>query len=375
MFLKSFALPLLAFVPALLLAGNPKVDNSTADTDGPHVFYRGKNVVVKSIERIDTTNIVRVNTYNKREGLSLTCTVPGTGDQFSFSLKNKLRDERDNYDLPERMLVVSDIEGNFEAFKRILGGAKVIDKNFKWTFGEGHLVLVGDFFDRGLNVTECLWLIYKLESEAEQAGGKVHFILGNHEIMNMSGEYSYVRKKYIENAALIGEDYSRWFDNHSELGRWLRTKNAVEKIGDYVFCHGGISPMLADSGFSLTKINELTRENVGKYYEDIHNPQARAVFDVHEGIFWYRTASKNLLSEKEVEKIMKYAGAKRMIVGHTLVPEVTALYGGRVICIDLYHDENLREGIVKTLYIENGFLYSLNDKGEKSTTASVAATK
>ena len=369
----SAMIVLLLSLPQVFHAATPPVvDNSTADTDGPHVFYRGKNIIVKSIERVDTMNMISVHQYNKRDQILLSCTVPQTGDKFSFSLKEKLRTEKYEYAQPSRMLVVSDIEGNFEAFKMLLRGASVINEEFQWTFGAGHLVLNGDFFDRGLNVTECLWLVYKLESEADAAGGKVHFILGNHEIMNLSGYFDYVRKKYMENAVLIGEDYSLWYDNHSELGRWLRTKNAVEKIGDYVFCHGGISPMLAGTRLSLGQINEITRENIGKPDPDINDPFAQAVFDTREGIFWYRAAAKNMLTEQDVDKILAYAGAKRMVIGHTLVPEVMALYGGRVICIDLYHDENLRAGMVKTLYIEDGYMYSLNNKGEKSSVMSMS---
>ena len=40
------------------------------------------------------------------------------------------------------MLVISDIEGNFEAFRKLLQGNGVIDENFNWTYGKDHLVLV-----------------------------------------------------------------------------------------------------------------------------------------------------------------------------------------------------------------------------------------
>ncbi len=376
MFLKpAIVLTCFGILPVIGFAVAPVVDNSKAGADGPHVFYRGKNILVKTIERRDTANFVHTKLYSKREQILLTCSLPETGDRFSFPIKKRLRTENDFYDRPERMLVLSDIEGNFPAFKMMLTGAKVINDNFDWTFGDGHLVLVGDFFDRGLNVTECLWLVYKLESEAEEAGGKVHFILGNHEVMNLAGYYDYVRKKYMENAALIGEDYSLWFDNHSELGRWLRTKNAVEKIGDYVFCHGGISPMLADSGLDISKINEISRAYLGKDDSKILDPLARLVFDTQVGIFWYRSAAKNQITEEEVIRILAAFGAKRMIIGHTLVPEVTVLYGGRVVCVDLYHDENFRRGFMKTLYIENSFLYTLNDKGDKASAFTVVFNK
>jgi len=264
------------------------------------------------------------------------------------------------------MLALSDIEGDFLALKTMLQGAKVMDKQFNWTFGNGHLMLVGDFFDRGTNVTECLWLLYKLEAEAEAVGGKVHFILGNHEILNLQDNTAYVRRKYLENADFIGEDYKNWYDQNSELGRWLRSKNAVEKIGDYVFCHGGISPELANTRLGLYEINRIARQHLGKPNEAIADADAKAIFDLRTGIFWYRSIAKNLISKEEVSAVLQFAGAKRMVIGHTLQPDLTALYGGRVICIDLYHEENLRQGFMKTLWIEEGYCYCLNSHGEKS---------
>ena len=65
------------------------------------------------------------------------------------------------------MFVVSDIEGEFKAFRQLLQGNNIIDENFNWTFGNGHLVLTGDFVDRGTLVTEVLWLIYSLEEKAK----------------------------------------------------------------------------------------------------------------------------------------------------------------------------------------------------------------
>jgi hypothetical protein len=363
------------FCPALLLAGNPFVDNSKASADGPYVLFRGKQIVVKNVVMRDTTPVMDAQVYNVRADVQLRCQVGGGPESFAFPLHAKHDNDPTQYAQPEQMLVVSDIEGNFRAFKLMLLGAKVMDKDFKWTFGKGHLVLLGDFFDRGLNVTECLWLIYKLEAEAEAAGGKVHFILGNHEILNLEGKTQYVRKKYLENAAILQEDYARLYDNNSELGRWLRSKNAVEKIGSYVFCHGGISPELSRSRLSLEEINRLSRQFLGIPNEAIVQPEAALVFDQRVGIFWYRGIAKNVATEEEVTQVLKFAKAKRMVLGHTLQTDITALYNGRVICIDLYHEENLRQGLLKTLWVEDGFCYSLDSRGEKSSVFSIQMPK
>ncbi len=103
---------------------------------------------------------------------------------FSLRLKQHLNNEPSEYERPSKIFVVSDIEGNFQSFCKLLMKNRVIDKYLNWRFDDGHLVIVGDCFDRGDQVIECLWLIYMLEEMALNDGGKVHFILGNHEIMN-----------------------------------------------------------------------------------------------------------------------------------------------------------------------------------------------
>lgn len=365
---------LLLTAPIVSLAGGPTdpTDNSKAGTDGPHVFYRGDKVVVKYVFMRDTGAVAVTRNFPNKTAAELTCMIPESGDQFSFLLRENLTESPSVYPASKRLLALSDIEGNFVAMKKMLQSAGVMDSEFNWSFGDGDLVLVGDFFDRGLNVTECLWLLYKLDGEAEAAGGKLHFILGNHEVINLQGSTQYVRKKYLDNAQLMDEEYKYWYDQNSELGRWLRTKNAVEKIGDYVFCHGGVSPDLARTRLSLSEINRLVRQNLGKADYFITNPDAKLIFDTKLGIFWFRGLAKNLVPVEDVNAIFSYLGAKRMVIGHTLQPDLTANYSGRVICIDLYHEENLRQGFVKTLWIEDGYCYALDSNGDKSTVFSIS---
>ena len=79
-----------------------------------------------------------------------------------------------------------------------------------------------------------------------------------------------------------------------------------------------------------------------------------------------------MATKEEITEVLKFAGAKRMVIGHTLQSDLTALYSGRVICTDLYHEENLRQGFMKTLYLEQGYCYALNSKGEKSSVFSIS---
>jgi Calcineurin-like phosphoesterase len=357
---------------ALVLKANhdpsPTTDYSKAGVDGPHVFYKGGKIVVKSVVLEDTIPVGRKSVYKDKSDILLTCNIPETGDAFSFSLMDSIVLAPAVYPATmQRILVLSDIEGNFLALKTMLLGAKVIDDKFNWTFGKGHLVLLGDFFDRGVNVTECLWLIYKLEKEAALDGGVVHFILGNHEVMNMANDTRYVRNKYFANAELISEEYQEWFSANTELGLWLRSKNAMEQIGDYMFCHGGISPAVTNSRLDMETVNRLARRWYGKPVKTITDPDAALIFDDKIGIFWYREMARNKADKDAVTLALDKFKVSRLILGHTLVSDVLALYRGKVICIDLFHEENIRQGFMKTLFIDKGLFYGLDSRGEMTS--------
>jgi Calcineurin-like phosphoesterase len=340
-------------------------DGSVAGVDGPFVFYRKDKVLVKQINQVDEQLMFSSKAYDLKGGLRLNVRSEATGDKFSFDVIGQFERELDAYDQPDRMLVMSDIEGNFETFKMLLLGAGVLDKDFKWTFGTGHLVLLGDFMDRGLDVNAVLWLAYKMDHEAKLQGGKVHFILGNHEVMNLTGDTRYVRNKYFENARIIKEDYKNWYKNDTELGRWLRSKNAVERIGERLFCHGGVSPQLAYSGMTLADINDKVHHEVSGVGGLASERSCSIAVSQTNGPYWYRGLVRQEVSEQEMKAIMGWAGAKQIVIGHTLVNEITQIYDGRVIAMDLMHDTNLLQGKAEALWIDKTGAFIIDQDGKK----------
>ncbi|OQB64640.1 MAG: diadenosine tetraphosphatase [Bacteroidetes bacterium ADurb.Bin141] len=336
--------------------------HASITSEGPIIVYENKSVLKYQIYPKDTGYFVSKKTIQKKD--TLTCYISETNDRFQFQLKNKLKTETAEYALPEKMLIISDIEGNFKGFKSILLGNKIIDSNFHWTFGKNHLVLVGDFFDRGINVSECLWLIYKLEQEAEQQGGKVHFILGNHEIMNLQGNLKYVRSKYFKNADTLHLAYKKWFAQNTEAGRWLRTKNAVEKIGDYVFVHAGISKNFPEK-YSLQEINSHVRKSIDK--EFTKEERRSNVFIGHESPIWYRGIAKKMETQQDVEKTLNNYHAAKMIIGHTIFEKMQYLYNQKIIAIDLEHQENSDKGMMYALWFENNNFMITDQNGKKES--------
>jgi hypothetical protein len=176
----------------------------------------------------------------------------------------------------------------------------------------------------------------------------VHFILGNHEVMNMQSDLRYVRNKYIDNTELIRENYKLWYTPQTELGRWLSTKNVVEKIGPLLVAHGGFSDEVLSLRMSLDEIAQRCR----LLYFDTSDTAARideqlkTLYSRKHGPFWYRGYVLGNASEALVQKALNQYGAKHILIGHTLVPQVTALYDGRVLALDTKHAGGVSEGIL-----------------------------
>ena len=288
-----------------------------------------------------------------------------SGYEFETTLRREETIPPSQYLLPDSMIAISDIEGNFDAFAELLLGLGVINKDLSWNYGNNHLVLVGDFFDRGQEVFNCLWLVYKLEQEAAVAGGSVHFILGNHEQLNLFGDFRYVHEKYEIFADLINIPYKEWLAKNSVLGDWLRTKNCMEKIGDNLFLHGGLNSEMLEKDWSIEKINQIFRKAMSSSGENLE-PEAQFITGKN-GPLWYRGMSTEELSQGQVDTIVAAFGVEKVVVGHTVIDRenVSWLYKGRVINIDLYHAANLKKGFLRVLLINKDGYFEIDDQMNK----------
>lgn len=184
-----------------------------------------------------------------------------------------------------RVVAISDIHGDYGAMVRTLEQASVIDQDGNWSGSDTHLVIVGDILDRGADSRAAMDHLMRLEGEADEAGGRVHVLIGNHETMNLIGDLRYVIPE--EYAAFAEEETSEereaWFAKYAErageasdipdfrarfderfppgffahrrefaysgkYGQWLMTKPAIIVINGTAFVHGGLSPAVGEFG-------------------------------------------------------------------------------------------------------------------------------
>jgi hypothetical protein len=333
--------------------------------DGPYLLYRGDSLFVHYIDSANKKITLRSSQWSlaEKDKVQLEINSDEPGKTFTVKLKQKHVPEKSVYGKAKKMMVISDIEGNFQAMRKLLQGNGIMDDAFRWTFGDGHLVLVGDFVDRGMMVTEVLWLIYSLESQAEASGGKVHFVLGNHEVMNMNGDFNYVQPRYMAHADSMKVSYLSLFGAQSELGRWMASKNVSERIGNVLFTHGGYSTYMNLVQMDLKKINDTAR----LYYTDTSynypGIYSELIFS-EDGPFWYRGYyhGEKRASKEQVDSTLTFYDCRYIVTGHTVVAkEISSFFQGKVINVDMAHSKGYSEG----LWIENNKFLRVNAGGEK----------
>ncbi len=369
-------LSLVAGMLILLSSGNAlhAADTKPADfrtmVDGPYVFYKGEKIVVRNF--MVSANLCQMDeeVFEADDFISLYCKIDPAGQiGFKFPLRKEHQPAPSVYPETDKLFAISDIEGNFSAFASTLKSNGVIDDRFRWSFGDGHLVLVGDFFDRGEHVTACLWLIYKLEEEAKRAGGQVHFIIGNHEEMNMRGDERFAVTKYKRVADKMEIPIRDLYEKNTELGRWLRTKNVVVKIGNTIFTHGGISPAFAKNGLSIKDVNKIAQQFMGESFRLIElqsNNKITPMVFAKDGPLWYRGYFKEELSNDDLQNILDVYQAEHIVVGHTIVEEIAPLYEGRLIPIDVKHGKQVKsKGFNAILKTGPNRFYKVNATGDR----------
>ncbi len=275
------------------------------------------------------------------------------------------------WEQPKRCLVVSDVEGKYDSFLRFLEANGVVDKRGRWSFGKGHLVGLGDMVDRGSQVTETLWLFHRLSREAKAAGGHVHFILGNHEAMVLGNDLRYTHDKYNEVARLLGHSLPELLGANTELGRWLRTCNAIERIGPYLFVHAGIAPDVAGEALDIDELNARVRRVLGVPKAKLEDKDGKSAVWGRRGPLWYRGYFEKFAERHgpttklaDIEKILAAAKAKAIVVGHTVVEQVTPMYGGRVYAVDLHWT---KPEAMRALLIEGDTLGLVDIRGHRAT--------
>ena len=281
---------------------------------------------------------------------------------------------------PPRIVAVGDLHGDYSAWIDIARDARLIDSTNKWVGGRTVLVQTGDITDRGPDSLKIIRHLQQLDGEAKRAGGRVIVLLGNHEAMQVTGDYRYVtpgeyaafadrqsprrrdlafdanakaiidfyhqrdpslspkaiRAEWITTNPLGKVEYVAAWSPTGELGRWAASLPAVAKVGDSLFAHGGIS-----AKYALVPLVEINRRARAALMAG--DASDEAIINDQMGPLWYRglvtragepSAGRPTI-DSEIDGALRGQGVRRLVIGHT--PEikgVAILRGGKLIQID-----------------------------------------
>lgn len=139
----------------------------------------------------------------------------------------------------------------------------------------------------------------------------------------------------------------------------------MERIGDYLFMHAGVSQTVNETGLSVKKINNLVRPLYDKDGFDslLFERKAALFFNGNTSPFWYRGYFvPPLASMGQVDSTLNIFNVKRIIVGHTIVDSVQTRYNGKIIAVDVNHHTQNHQALV----IEKDSFYRMNVEGKKT---------
>jgi hypothetical protein len=304
-----------------------------------------------------------------------------------------------------RIVAIGDVHGDYDRLLELLRTAAVVDAKGAWTGGATHLVLAGDMVDRGDHSAQVLDLLMDLEPKARKAGGRVHALIGNHEAMDLYGDLRYVTKDdYLGYQARNSKDLrerqmraawddlkqtfkhdgnpppdeAQWrktfedehplgwveqrmaFQPDGKYGKWLRQQNAIVKIDDAIFLHGGISEKYA--ALTRPEINGRVRAELADFTK-----LANGIVTDDQGPLWYRGMAQ--LPEDDagmsalLPRVLAAHEVRHIVIGHTPQVAVMPRFKGKVIVIDVGLTK-VFDGPPAFLLIEDGKYFAVH-RGRK----------
>jgi len=248
--------------------------------------------------------------------------------------------------------VIGDVHGHLVKLIDLLVGAGLIDESHRWSGGNAHLWFMGDFFDRGPHGIGVVELVMRLQVQADDAGGEVRALLGNHEILFLAAQRFQKMRKFMLNWQRNGAQNPDMALVTSRQLAWLRNLPAMARVADRLFMHADAMFYL-DYGQSIEEVNEsfwgILRGSDPDEWD-------RLLDDFSERMAFSSPRGNGLENASEC---LAYYGGKQIIHGHTPIQYVADSVAPKAPFI---YDDELCVNVDGGMYLgAPGFVYRLPD--------------
>ncbi|HXJ67900.1 MAG TPA: metallophosphoesterase [Verrucomicrobiae bacterium] len=260
---------------------------------------------------------------------------------------------------PRRVVAVGDLHGDLRAFGAIGRACGLLDERGSWRGAGTHLVLMGDLVG-GEHSRLLLNAVIRLEREAFRAGGRVHALLGNHDLLPIAGRFGKLTRR--ERREYQKSD----FQGEGLYAQWVLGRPTILKIGRTLYVHAGLDRWALD--IDPGEVNAHVRAWIAHLQGVGPRPprETRWTFDDDDGPMWTRAfrdrgrRPKDAPSRKTIRAILERLGAERIVLGHSPTDDGSIVldhphYGGSVVLIDTRISDRKR-GRLGALAIEGDVL-------------------
>lgn len=252
---------------------------------------------------------------------------------------------------PSRIVVVPDVHQDLQKAKRCMLLAGVVNKNGTWVGNNTVVVQVGDQVDGAPRVRRAkptvghvchddlardvavLTYFNDVHRKAQKKGGAVYSLIGNHELMNVTGSFDYANTYGCE--ACETERRKAFAPGGTAAVLLATTRVVCLKIGRIIFVHAGIVPRHARA-LDIPRLNRVMTEtflgNPVNYADKKYFDSMCVDFD---GVLTHRYYMPGAqISAAEAREALAAVGADHMIIGHNAHGGgVTALYDGQLVFV------------------------------------------
>lgn len=231
------------------------------------------------------------------------------------------------------MYVLGDLHGDLKAAQEALALTGATNAAGDWVGRDLTVVQTGDLIDRGPEDREVLDWLAQLEAQAPALNSTLHLLNGNHELMNVDGDFRYIHPDSLHAFSNLGDTAIQGRANAFLPGGYyakqLQKRPVVLQLADTVFVHGGLLPAHAEYG--LEHINQAYAEHIAS-----GTPLPEVLQDGENGPLWTRAYSlPNQAADcASLNQALKTLHAKRMVVAHSVQPHINSACDGKVWRID-----------------------------------------